>query len=63
MAEYNVRSTVFLKRRTNWDSVLSAVRRFTSCKSADILVVFDQAIGEVICRYAPTTILRSNTFY
>ena len=27
--EYNVRSTVFLKHRTNWDNVRSAVRSFT----------------------------------
>ena len=27
--EYNVRSTVFLKHRTIWDSVCSAVRSFT----------------------------------
>ena len=41
--EYNVRSTVFLKHRTNWDSVHSAVRSFTwstILKSADKLVAF-----------------------
>ena len=27
--EYNVRSTVFLKHRTNWDNVQGAVRSFT----------------------------------
>ena len=27
--EHNVRRTVFLKHRTNWDSVRSAVRSFT----------------------------------
>ena len=27
--EYNVRSTVFLKHRTHWDTVRSAVRSFT----------------------------------
>ena len=37
--EYNAISTVFSKHRTNWNSVLSAVRGFTSCtimKSAEI---------------------------
>ena len=45
--EYNVRSTVFLKHRTNWDSVCSTVGSFTwntILKSADPLVVFDRAI-------------------
>ena len=49
--EYNVRSTVFLKHCANWDSVGSAARRFTwntSLKSADPLVAFHRAIGEVI---------------
>ena len=27
--EYNVRRTVFLRHRTNWDNVRSAVRSFT----------------------------------
>ena len=59
--EYNVRSTVFLKHRTNWDSVRSAVRSFTSStilRSAEPLVAFDLAIGEVSCRDVPTTVLR-----
>ena len=59
---YNVRSTVFLKHRTNCDSVLSAVRSFTwssILKSADSLVAFNRASGEVIGRYVPTTIFRS----
>ena len=58
--EYNVRSTVILKHRTNWDSVRSAVRSFTwrtILNSADPLVAFDRAIGEVIGRYVPTTVL------
>ena len=62
--EYNVRSTVFLKHRSNWDSVSSAVRSFTwgiILKSADPLVVFDRAIGEVIGRYVATTVLRSRS--
>ena len=49
--ESNVRSTVFLKHCTNWDSVLSAVRSVTwstILKSLDPLVPFDRAIGEVI---------------
>ena len=57
--EYNVSSTVFLKHRTNWDSVSSAVRSFqwsTILKSADPLVPFDRAVGEVIGRYVPTTV-------
>ena len=62
--EYNVRSTVFLTHRTNWDSVHSAVRSFTwitILKSADPLVTFDRAIGEVIGRYVPTTVLHSRS--
>ena len=62
VSEYNVRSSVFLKLRTNWDSVRSAVRSFTwstILKSADPLVVFDRAICEVIGRYVPTTVLRN----
>ena len=57
--EYNVRSTAFLKNRTNWDSVCSALRSFTwsaILRSADPLVTFDRAIGEVICRDVPTTV-------
>ena len=60
--EYNVRSTVFLKHRTNWDSVCSAVRSFTRStilKSADPLVAFDRPICEVIGRYVPTSVLCS----
>ena len=49
LLEYNIRNTVFLKHRTNWDNVLCAVRSFTwSTKSADPLEAFDRAIGEVI---------------
>ena len=62
--EYNVRTTVFLKHRTSWDSVRSAVRSSrwsTILKSADPLVAFDRAIGEVIGRYVPTTVLRSRS--
>ena len=62
--EYNVRSTVFLKNRTNWDSVRSAVRSFTwstILKSAYPLDAFDRAIGEVIGRYVPTTVLRGTS--
>ena len=49
--EYNIRSTVFLKHRANWDNVRCAVRSFTwstILKSADPLMAFDRAIGEVI---------------
>ena len=48
--EHNVRSTVFLKHLTNWDIFRNAVRRLTRSqilKSADPLVLFDRAIGEV----------------
>ena len=51
MPQYKVRSTVFLKHRINWESVRSAVRSFTwstILKSADPLVAFDRAIGEVL---------------
>ena len=61
VSEFNVRSTVFLKHRTNWDSVRSAVRSFTwstILKSADPLVAFDRAISMVIGRYVCTTLLR-----
>ena len=58
--ECNIRSTVFLKHRTNSDSIRSAVRSFTwtpiILKSADPLVAIDRAIGEVIGRYVPTTV-------
>ena len=59
--EYNVRSTVFLKHRTNRYSVCSAVMSFTwnTILSADQLVAFDRAIGEVIGSYVPTTVLCS----
>ena len=62
MPEYNDRSTVFLKHRTYRNSVHSTVRSSTwstILKSADPLVAFDRAIGEVIGRYVPTTVLRS----
>ena len=64
VSEYNVRSTIFLKHRTNWDNVRSAVRSFTwssILKSSDLLVAFDRAIGEVIGRYVSTTVLRSRS--
>ena len=54
-------STVFLKHRTNWDDVSTAVKSFTwstILKSADTLVSFNRAISEVIGRYRPTTVLR-----
>ena len=62
--EYNVRSTVYLKHRTNWDTVRSAVRSFlwsTILKSADTLVAFNRALDEVIPTYVPTTVLRSKS--
>ena len=49
--EYSDRSTVFQRHRTNWDSICSTVRSFTCStilKSADTLVPFNRAIGEVI---------------
>ena len=55
--EYNVRSTVFLKHRTNYCAVRSFTWR-TILKSADPLDAFDRAIGEVIGRLVPTTVLR-----
>ena len=61
---YNVRSNIFLKHRSNWDSVRSAVRSFTwstILKSADPLVAFDRAIGEVIGRYVSTAVLCSRS--
>ena len=60
LPEYNVRSTVFLTHRTNWDSLCSAFRRFsssTTLKSADSLVPSDRANGEVIGSNVPTTAL------
>ena len=62
--EYNIRSTVFLKHRTTWNNVRSAVRNFTwstILKSADPIDAFDRAIGEVIGRLFPTTVLRSRS--
>ena len=62
--EYNVRSTAFLKHRTNWDSVRSAARSFTCStilRSADPLVAYYRAIGEGIGRYVPTTVLSSSS--
>ena len=59
--EYDVISAVFEKHRTNWDSLRNAVRCFTLniiLKSADILVAFNRGIGEVICKYVPTIVLR-----
>ena len=58
------RSTVFLKHRTNWDNVRCAVRSFTwntILRSADTLNAFDRAIGEVICWFVPSTVLRSRS--
>ena len=57
--EYNIRSTVFHKHRTNWDNVRCVVRNFTLStilKSADPLDAFDLVIGEVIGRLVPTTV-------
>ena len=62
--ECNIGSTVFLKHRTNWDNVRCAVRSFTwstILKSADPLDAFDRAIGEVIGRLVPITVLRSRS--
>ena len=62
--EYKVRSTAFLKYRTNWDSVRCAVRSFTwstILKLAEPSVAFDRAISEVIARYVPTTALHSRS--
>ena len=64
VSEYNVRSTVFLKHRTNWDSVRSAVMQehyMDHFEVSDPSVAFDRAIGEVIGRYVPTTVLRSRS--
>ena len=57
--EYNVRSTVFLKLSTNWNSVRGAVTSYTRStilKSADPIVAFNRAIGEVIGSCVPTTV-------
>ena len=54
-------STVFLKHCTNWYGVRGEVRSFTwstILKSADLLDVFDRAIGEAIGRLVPITVLR-----
>ena len=62
--EYNIRSSVFLKHRTNWDDVRCAVGSFawsSILKSADPLDAFDRAIGEVIGRLVPTTVLHSRS--
>ena len=62
--EYNVRSTVFLKHRTNWDRVRRAIKSLTwstILKSANPCVAFDRAIGEVIGRYVSTTVLCSRS--
>ena len=64
MPEYNFRNTVFLKHRTNWESVRSAVMSFTLStilKSADPSVAFDRASGKVIGRYVPTTVMNSRS--
>ena len=64
VSEYNIRSTVFLKHRANWDNIRCAVRSFTRStilKSADPLDGFDRAIGEVIGRLVPTTVLSSKS--
>ena len=64
--EYNIRSTVFLKHRTNYDDVRCRVRRLTRStilKPADPLDAFHRAIGEVIGTHVPTTVLRSISGY
>ena len=58
--EYNVRSTVFRKYRTNSDSVHGAIRSFTwntILRSAYPLIAFYRAVGYFISRYVPTTVL------
>ena len=62
--EDDVRSTVFLKHRTNWNSVHSAVKSCTGgtiLKSADPFDPFDRAICEVVGRLVPTTVFRSRS--
>ena len=62
--EYNIRTTVFLKHRSNSENVRCAVISFswsTILKSADILAVFDRAIGEVIGGLVPITVLGSRS--
>ena len=60
----NVRNTVFLKHRTNWDNVCCAVRSFTwstILMSADPLDALDRANGEIIGRFVPSTVLHSRS--
>ena len=55
---------VFLNHRINWDNVRCAVRNFTRStilNSDEPLDSFDRAIGEVIGRLLPTTVLRSRS--
>ena len=62
VSEYNIRSTVFLKNHTNWDNIRFAVRSLTwsnILKSTDPLDAFNWAIGEVIGRLVPITVLHS----
>ena len=62
--EYNVRSAVFRKHRTNWDIVRGAAKSFTRIsilKSANPLDAPDRAIGEVIRRFVPTMVLHSRS--
>ena len=57
-------NTVFLKHRTNLDNALCVVRSFTwstILKSADPLDAFNRAIGEVIGRLIPKTVLRGRS--
>ena len=64
VSKHNVRSTVFLKHHANWDSFRSAARSFTwntIFKSADPLVALDRAIGQVLGRYVPSTVLRNRS--
>ena len=64
VSEYNMRSSAFQKHRTNWDHVSCVVRSFTwstILKSTDPLDEFDRAIGVVIGRLVPTTVLRSRS--
>ena len=54
----------FFKHRTNYYSVRSAGRSLrwsTILKSVDPLVAFERAIGDVICRCIPTTVLRGKS--
>ena len=57
--EYNIRSTVILRHRTNWDNIRCAVRSYswsTILWSVDSINAFDRAIGEVIGTLVPTTV-------